>query len=234
MTEEYCYPFTRKKLSDYYEMLWRCAKCGYCRNVFPSDTEDERFARQCPPGERFRFEAYYASGRNEITRKMIEGKQSLTPRLRHILYTCTTCNACEEWCEVTQGLNTLKIINAVRKYFVEHGGELLPGHEKIIKGIRRNHNRLNRNNRDRRGWLEDAASEKTEQADVAYFVGCRSSFRRTEITNNAYELLTKKLGICITFLEDERCCGRPLLEIGAEKDAFKLMSHNLEEIKKPV
>lgn len=232
MTEEYCYPFNRKKLSDYYEMLWRCAKCGYCRNVFPSDTEDERFGRQCPPGERFRFESYYTSGRNEITRRIIEGKQELTPRLRHILYTCTTCNACEEWCEVTQGLNPLKIINALRKYYVEHGGELLPGHKKIIKSIRQNHNRLNRNNRDRLGWLGYLPSKNTEKADVTYFIGCRSSFRRTEIARNAHELLTKKLGINVNFLEDERCCGRPLLEIGAEKEALELMKHNLEKIKK--
>lgn len=232
MVDEYCYPFTRRKLSDYYEMLWRCAKCGYCRNVFPSDTEDERFGRQCPPGERFRFEAYYTSGRNEITRRIIEGKQELTPRLRHILYTCTTCNACEEWCEVTQGLNPLKIINALRRYFVEHGGELLPGHQKILKSIRRNHNRLNRNNRDRKGWLENNLINQYQKADVLYFVGCRSSFRRTEIATNAYDLLTKKLGIKVGFLDEERCCGRPLLEIGAEKDALNLMKHNLQEINK--
>ena len=80
MAEEYCYPFTRKSLEDYYEMTWRCAKCAYCRNYLPSDTEEERFGRQCPPGERFKYESYFASGRNEIARRIVEGKQGLTER----------------------------------------------------------------------------------------------------------------------------------------------------------
>ncbi|MBI5375853.1 MAG: (Fe-S)-binding protein [Candidatus Schekmanbacteria bacterium] len=230
MAEEYCYPFNRNKLGDYYEMLWRCAKCGYCRNVFPSDTEHERFGRQCPPGERFRFEAYYASGRNEMTRRLIEGKQELTERLRHILYTCTTCNACEEWCSATQGLYTLKIIMELRKYFVEHGGDIVPQHRKIIQNLEKNYNRVNRNNKDRLGWLPDKG-RGIEKADVVYFVGCRSSFRRIEIAKSAYELLTEKLGLKVSFIEDERCCGRPLLEIGKEEMAIEFMQHNVEKIK---
>ncbi len=117
MPEEYCYPLLRKKLGDYYEMTWRCAKCGYCRNVLPSDTEHERFGRQCPPGERFRYESYYASGRSEVARRVMEGKQGLTDRLRHILYTCTTCGACEEWCGATQWRQPLKLEMAMRNHF---------------------------------------------------------------------------------------------------------------------
>lgn len=230
MPEQYCYPFTRKSLGDYYEMTWRCAKCAYCRNVFPSDTEHERFGRQCPPGERFRYEAYFASGRSEIARRVIERKQGLTERLRHILYTCTTCGACEEWCQATQWRDPLKLEFAMRRHFVQQGGELLPQHQKTLRSIEKNHNRLNRNNRDRLGWLQPAPGRHQPQADTVYFVGCRSSFNRTEIAWNAYELLTRKLGIPVSFLPEERCCGRPLLDIGAEEQARALMRHNVEQI----
>lgn len=232
MAEEFCYPFTRKSLVDYYEMLWRCGKCAYCRNVFPSDTEHERFGRQCPPGERFRFESYYASGRNEISRRIIEGKQGLTERLRHILYTCTTCGACDDWCSATQGLYPLKVINETRKYFVQNGGELFPQHKRIIENIRKNYNRLNRNNRDRLGWLKEIDEKVQKKTDIVYFVGCRSSFRRTEISKSTYELFAKKLGVNISFIDDERCCGRPLLETGKENLAVEFMKHNVEMIKR--
>ena len=130
MAEEYVYPIERKTLGDYYEMMWRCGKCGYCRNVLPSDIEHERFGRQCPNGERFRFEAYYASGRNEMIRMYIEGKHQLTERMRHILFTCTTCGACEQWCSATQWLHPLKAAMAMREHFVNNGGEMLEEHKK--------------------------------------------------------------------------------------------------------
>ncbi|MFC1669763.1 (Fe-S)-binding protein [Spirochaetota bacterium] len=230
MAEEYCYPIERKTLSDYYEMVWRCAKCGYCRNVFPSDTEQEEFGRQCPPGDYFKFESYFASGRNEITRQVIDGNLGMTERLRHILYTCTTCGHCEEWCHATQGLYPLKTIMALREHFVQNDGEILPEHKKIEESIEKNHNRLNRNNRDRTAWLTEGKITKAEEADILYFVGCRSSFRRTEIAKNTYELLTDKLGLKVGLIEDERCCGRPLIDIGKEEEAFKLIKHNVDKI----
>jgi len=221
----------RKSLGDYYEMTWRCAKCGYCRNLLPSDTEHERFARQCPSGERFKFASYFASGRSELARRIIEGSQGMTDRLRHILYTCTTCGACEEWCGATQWRYPLKLEMAMRKHFVRQGGELLPGHKKIVKNIDKNFNRLNRNNRDRLGWLAEENRKDEGKSDIVYFVGCRSSFNRTEIAGNAYDVLAKKLGIKISFLADEHCCGRPLLDIGEEDAALELMKHNVEQIK---
>lgn len=231
MPEEYCYPFERKKLGDYYEMTWRCAKCGYCRNVLPSDTEHERFGRQCPPGERFRYEVYYASGRSELARRLMEGRQGLTDRLRHILYTCTTCGACEEWCGATQWRQPLKLEMAMRSHFFTRGG-VLPGPlEKMHKSIKKNYNRLNRNNRDRLGWLLQQEQEIPQPSDTVFFVGCRSSFHRTEIAWNAYDLLVNKLGEKVSFLSEERCCGRPLLDIGDEQGALALMRHNVDRIR---
>jgi Fe-S oxidoreductase len=119
----------------------------------------------------------------------------------------------------------------MRKHFVQQGGELLPQQKRIVKNIAKNFNRLNRNNRDRLGWLKETDLKKQEPADMVYFVGCRSSFNRTEIAGSTYELLTKKLGGKVSFLEDERCCGRPLLDIGEEDAAIELMKHNVQKIK---
>ena len=229
MVEEFCYPITRKSLGDYYEMAWRCAKCAFCRNVLPSDTESERFGAQCPPGTRFKFEAYFASGRNELARRMIAGQQGFTERFRHILYTCTTCGACEEWCAALTGLHPLKIIMATREHFANDGGEILKEHQKVIDGIKKNHNRLNRNNRDRLGWLGDVPRVDPKNADVIYYVGCRSSFKRIEIVKSTYSLLNK-LGAKVAFLEDERCCGRPLIDMGKEALAVTLLKHNVAQI----
>ncbi|MCP4626412.1 MAG: (Fe-S)-binding protein, partial [bacterium] len=190
----------------------------------------ERFAAQCPPGDRFKFEAYFASGRNELARRVIEGQQEFTERFRHILYTCTACGACEQWCEATQGLYPLKIIMALRNHYVSQGGELMPGSQKIVDSISANHNRLNRNNRDRKIWMNEEDQDH-EKPDLIYFVGCRSSFKRKEIAKNTYELLSKKLGFKVGLLKEERCCGQPLIDLGEEDAAMEMMRHNLAEIK---
>ena len=231
MVEEYCYPLTRTKLGDYYEMAWRCAKCAFCRNVLPSDTEDERFAQQCPCGVRFKFESYFASGRNELARRTIEGSQGLTEKLGHILYTCSTCSACEEWCQATQGLFPLKITMEMRKHFLANHGTIPEGHRQVLDNLATHHNRLGRNNRDRSAWLGSEIPAAAEDADIFYFVGCRSSFRRSEIAQNTYELLTKKLGLKVALFGDEHCCGRPLIDIGNEQGAVELMAHNAEQIR---
>lgn len=230
MAEEYCYPLTRTKLGDYYEMAWRCAKCAFCRNVLPSDTEHERFAEQCPCGVRYKFESYFASGRNELARRTIEGSQELTEKLGHILYSCSTCGACEEWCQATQGLFPLKITMEMRKHFLANGGPIAEGHRLVQGNLTRHQNRLGRNNRDRRAWLEDKTPSAASDADLFYFVGCRSSFRRQEIAASTYALLTEKLGLKVALIEEEHCCGRPLLDIGDEEGAVRLMAHNVAKI----
>lgn len=69
-----------------------------------------------------------------------------------------------------------------------------------------------------------------DKAKNMYFAGCTSAYRRTEIATDTVKILNK-LGIPFGVLNDEWCCGSPLLRTGDKAQAEEMARHNLEELK---
>ena len=75
----------------------RCAQCGDC--MISADI----FLPSCPPGERFKFNSYYAMGRMLIGRVLQEGVLTLEDDdALERMYTCTACRACDETGEASR------------------------------------------------------------------------------------------------------------------------------------
>ena len=233
MVKQYVWPIEREKLEDYYDMMQFCAKCKFCQHVFPKClTLDARFASQCPSGEFWRFESYYASGRLELARGIVEGSLQWSDRARHILYTCTMCGACEENCKTTQRLTPLKIIRAMRERFIEDGGELLPPHKKMLEGMLKEHNPYGMPHESRFKWLTPGLLPATKNPEVVYFVGCTMCYKTPELALATSRVLTK-LGVNFTVLDgDEWCCGTPLFRLGLVKEGRRSLSHCIEALEK--
>jgi heterodisulfide reductase subunit D len=68
-----------------------------------------------------------------------------------------------------------------------------------------------------------------KKAEYVYFVGCTSSYRQKKIAQDTLKVL-KSIGINFTILEDEWCCGSPLLRTGQWSFVKKLANHNIELI----
>ena len=73
----------------------------------------------------------------------------------------------------------------------------------------------------------DSRNDLPEKSEYVFFAGCLASYRYPEITKKTFDIL-RKFGV--TVLEEEVCCGSPLLRTGS--DPSELMSKNLEQIKK--
>ncbi len=208
-------------------MIYRCSKCRYCRSVFPSDIEEAEFATICPPGDRWKFDSYYGAGRLELARGLIEGKIDFSERALHIIYTCTTCGACEEWCEVVKELYPLKVNEEMRIRAVELGVGPLPQHKEFAKSVEKNHNPYKEPHNERISFLKEKLNEN-KNAEIAYFIGCTSSYREKQIASNTVEIL-QKLGIDFRILGGEEwCCGSPLYRTGQVDLANNTLKHNLE------
>ena len=54
--------------------LYECLHCGMCRQVLPSLVKSHRFGFGCPAGARYKFDAYFSSGRTEILRRLFSGE----------------------------------------------------------------------------------------------------------------------------------------------------------------
>jgi len=218
--KEYVWPITRGELEDYYDLMLNCAKCKYCQTVFPlSATFDERYARQCPSGDFWRFESYYASGRLELGRGILEGSLEWNDRAREILYSCSMCGACEENCRTTQRLTPYKIIRKMRERYVQEHHPLLPVHQEVAASMSKHGNPYGVSSSKKSGWIP--ASKGRKDAAVLVFAGCTLSHK---VPDKGAELakVLEHLEVGYTTLgEEEPCCGAPLFHLGMMKEGTK-------------
>lgn len=69
-----------------------------------------------------------------------------------------------------------------------------------------------------------------DKAGVAYFVGCTSAYRVTDLAKATVRILAKT-GVKFTMLgTDEFCCGSPLIRTGQLEQVRDLVKHNVEAL----
>jgi Fe-S oxidoreductase len=200
--------------------IYRCAKCKLC--TITSFHPREELSPICPSGEYYGFQAFYAPGRLEILKGILDDDIEESDELLKIIYSCTLCGACYEKCkEITKvDLNFSEIFEEMREIAVEKGW-VLDAHKDLIEKIRETHN----------AYGEVQSRYQRKEGDILYFVGCTSRYREKEISESMIELLDK-LNVNFQILEDEWCCGSTLLRIGQVEEAKELIEHNIDEIKR--
>jgi len=215
-------------LDEFYKTIRNCSKCAMCRTMSPWDMQSKEFKDICPSGTRFLFEAYFAPGKMEITRALLDNEIQYSDRLEHIIFACPLCGGCQAQCEEVNIIQPLDVMQELRKKYVKVNGPI-PAHEKFAVSIKELHNPYNEPHENRLDWLpKDITINK--DAKIAYFVGCTSSYRREEIAKATVNVLNS-LGVEFNiFHPNEWCCGSPLFMTGQIDSGMKLMNHNLEEI----
>jgi len=195
----------------------------------PWEMQSKEFKDICPSGTRFLFEAYFAPGKMEIARALLDNEIEYSDRLEHILFACPLCGGCQAQCEEVNIINPLDVMQELRKRYVEAKGPL-SAHAKFAESLKEFHNPYNEPHENRLNWLPRDI-KLNEDAKIAYFVGCTSSYRREEIAKATVNVLSS-LGVEFNILHsNEWCCGSPLFMTGQIDDGIELMNHNLEAIK---
>jgi len=200
-----------------------------CRTMSPWEMKSKKFSDICPSGTRFLFEAYFAPGKMEITRALLDKQIEYNDRLMEIIFACPLCGGCQEQCEDVNIVNPLDVMYKLRIKTVKERGPLA-AHAKFSKSIEQFHNPYNEPHEHRVDWLPENV-KISENAKTAYFVGCTSSYRRNEIAKATVNILDS-LNVDFNILHpDEWCCGSPLFMTGQEEEGIKLMEHNLKTLK---
>ena len=215
--------------------LYRCVSCGNCRSV-------------CPVFEQTGRESKNTRGRILIIRGIYEGQLD-DESVFESINTCTTCGYCTETCPA--GVDPPKLVETAREGLVKLG-KMTPTQAKIRDTVAQYSNTLSVDG-DRLGWLKEAESgagetkdadneagetkeagtsglklERPKNPKAVYFVGCLDSYRYPKTALKTYKILNK-LGVGL--LEDEKCCGSPLLRLGFDNEFAGLVKHNNEQIK---
>ncbi|NLI61942.1 MAG: (Fe-S)-binding protein [Methanosarcinaceae archaeon] len=185
--------------------LYRCVSCGNCRSV-------------CPVFEVGGWESTNTRGRILIARNLYEGAE-FEEEIFDSINTCTTCGICAKTCPA--GANPPALVEGIRKGLVDMG-KMTETQKRISETVDEFGNTL-KSEEKRNSWLTSDI-QVPKKADVVYFVGCLDSYRYKETALKTYKILNK-LGVGL--LEDETCCGSPLLRIGFS--AEKQTDHNRKQ-----
>ncbi|MHA2290101.1 MAG: (Fe-S)-binding protein, partial [Promethearchaeota archaeon] len=216
-------------LDEFYKTIRNCSKCAMCRNMSPWDMQSKEFKDICPSGTKFLFEAYFAPGKMEITRALLDNTIQYSDRLEHIIFACPLCGGCQAQCEEVNIIKPLDVMQELRKKYVETKGPIA-AHAKFAENVKETHNPYNEAHEKRLDWLPENIT-LNKDAKLVYFVGCTSSYRRKEIAKAAVNVFSS-LGIEFNILHpNEWCCGSPLFMTGQIETATELMNHNLAALK---
>ncbi len=220
-----------EKLEDFREDLITCGHCMGC-NVFNWWTLD-KWVDCCPSGKKFGFISYFAVGRVELGRALLE--EEIEPQdievLKKIAYACPTCGACILQCKEFKEMDNIAIIEALRAKMVELGYGPMPEHTKFAQAVDTVNNPYGESHEKRFDWLPEGTN-LDKDAEIGYFVGCTSAYREQELAKATVKLLNKANINFQLIGSDEYCCGSPLLRTGIRDKAIELAKHNVETIKK--
>jgi Fe-S oxidoreductase len=195
-----------------------------CKWIDHEEMTDTDFTAMCPSGARFRYEAYYASGRQEIARGLLEGRLEYTDRLKHVLFTCTECGGCQVICSEQGDKNPLKTIVALRERAFRDELAPLPEHEALIKSVDNYDNPWQQPRSRREGWMRKLRLKKasSEKAETLYYVGCTTALdpKLQHIARLTAEILEAAGADFSVMGSEELCCGSTLLRMG-DYESFK-------------
>lgn len=218
----------RKSLDHYEDSFHLCVKCGECRYVHAEPT----WNRVCPSGELKKFESYYAGGKNLLLWGIRKGELELTKETAEIFYHCTLCGNCQQQCQVPEmHFWLVDWFEDSMERAVELGVGPMPQQDRYGQHIEKEHNPYMELHAHRLRWLPFPPERLSKKAEVLYLVGCTSSYRQKEIAMATVSVF-KKMKIDFAIMEDEWCCGSPLIRTGQTKRALSCAEHNLKEIEK--
>ncbi|MFX0135455.1 MAG: (Fe-S)-binding protein [Candidatus Hodarchaeota archaeon] len=216
-------------LEDHFDLIKKCLRCSVCKWIPQIQIKSQKFATSCPSIDRYNFHSYSGGGRIIVALSYLMNRIEPSDKLLDVVYKCTLCRACSISCQYLNKLDPQEVIQEFREKLVEEGKAPLPVHNKYIENTIKNHNPYGEPAEERLSWLPNDVKLK-DDAKLAYFVGCTSSYRRKEIAIATARVLNAA-GVEFTILgSDEFCCGSPLLRAGAKEDMLKLMKHNIETI----
>jgi Fe-S oxidoreductase len=212
-------------LEEYKKEFNHCLHCHLCYVANWHDVDG--WMPICPSGAYFNFESFYAPGRIEIARGIVENKiTEPSGRLMQIIYSCAGCGACREQCHSLTGFKAdhLQLFEDLKAKYVEEG-ELIAEHMAMIDGLKREDNVFGEPKADRGRWAEglDLKDINREKVDVIYHAGCMLAYDEElwHIVRGAVTLL-KDAGVDVGIAgSEESCCGGRAYEIGYQGEFTK-------------
>ncbi|NHJ20975.1 MAG: (Fe-S)-binding protein [Candidatus Lokiarchaeota archaeon] len=211
-----------QNLDQYKDIFYQCGKCGNCRTAY----QENGWPRVCPSGEYGKFEAYYLGGKNLLTWGLNSGKLEWTENLARIFYQCSVCHACLQQCNIPEIHNYAgEWLMAMREEAVKKGFGPMKEHTLYTDHILNEYNPYLEKHEKRLNWLTKDIN-LDPSGDIAYFVGCTSSYREQTVALATAEILSS-MHLKFKILKEEHCCGSPVFMTGQAEKAKEIAENNV-------
>jgi len=192
-------------IKDHMDDIIKCTRCGRCLAL-------------CPVHEELGWESTSARGRMLLARALAEDVPP-SDAMRNSFYTCLTCAICTVTCP--SGARPDYVVEAARQEMVA-AGAAPEYYEAVRDSILTCGNPLDET-APRAAWAPAGAKGKS---DLIFWAGCLESYRGQKAAQATFKILSR---FGARLLDDERCCGSPLLRLGGEPVTRE---HNLRQIER--
>lgn len=152
-----------------------------------------------------------------------------------VLWSCTSCRACEEACPVF--IEYVQEIVDMRRHLVLMEGAFPQELQNVFQNMERNYNPWGIGFSERGHWAKDLGvptMAENPKVEYLYFVGCAGSFDdKNKKVATALAKLLKQAGVSFAILgSEEKCNGDSARRIGNEYLAQTLIKENVETFNK--
>jgi Fe-S oxidoreductase len=212
--------------------LYACTECGRCEEQCPADMTGKALSPKRiihdSKHDLFDQSPMILAGDYDSVAPLVREESPISP---DVLWSCTTCRACEDICPVD--IQHLDIILEARKYQVLMESSFPPEMQETFTNLENQSNPWGFGSDTRGDWakgLDVPRMTDNPDADILYFVGCAGSFDdRGKKTAQAMARILKKAGVNFAILgEEERCNGDVARRAGNEYLAQMMISENVE------
>ena len=223
-------------LQDFRADAMRCTRCAYCKWIPFDLIKSARFSRGCPSIEAGKYHSYSAGGRLITALSLLDGRSTVTERVKDSVFKCNLCGQCDVSCKICRyDMEPLEAMRELRATLVSEG-HTLPQLDKVIEGLRTQFNMLNQPAKNRGDW---AAALKIkdltkENAEYVFHPGCRYSFDGdlAHVTRDCVDIL-QRAGIDFgIFGQNEKCCGGRAYDMGYRANFNNMAKANLSAWKR--
>lgn len=219
--------FSAKELLD----VFACTECGRCQEHCPAYNTGKPLS---PKKVVLDIKDHILEdGPAMLKDPEAEPKRSLYGDVieHDVLWSCTTCRACEEVCPVE--IQPMTKLIEIRQARVLMEGDFPEEAQAALRNIETQSNPWNLPMQERAKWCEDLSVPKmAEKSDVEYlwFVGCAGAFDQRYVNvSRALAKILEEAGVSYAILgEEEMCTGDSAKRVGNEFLAQMMIQQNVE------
>ena len=216
--------------------LYACTECGRCEEQCPASNtgkplSPKNLIHDCKVDLLTHDEAILAGNHEKIPPLIRDG----SPVTGDVLWSCTTCRACEDICPVN--IEHLDVIFETRKHRTLMEADFPTEMQETFTNLENQLNPWGFTNDTRADWcigMDVPLMMDNPDAELLYFVGCAASFDdRGKKTAQAMARVLKKAGVDFAILGPEEACnGDMARRAGNEYIAQMLIQQNVDILNK--